>query len=66
MAKYKLINDTTHKIWYTNNEKEKNQLLQRGFHIQNITASKNNTPTTKKRKAAVRNGKDKNRAEGDI
>ena len=31
MAKYKLINDVTHRIWYTDNEKEKNTLLERGF-----------------------------------
>lgn len=69
MAKYKLINDVTHRIWYTDNEKEKNQLLERGFHIQEQIVIREKQPTTKKRKAVSKNErkpKNQNRPKGDI
>lgn len=66
MAKYKLVNNLTHSIIYTNHEEKKNQLLEEGFHIQNPESDKGTTQTTKKRKAAVKNGKNKAKAEGNI
>ena len=69
MATYKLINESTHKIFYTDNEKEKNQLLERGFHIQNSNVDETKNPTTKKRKAVSKNErkpKNQNRPKGDI
>lgn len=46
MAVYKLINHTTKRIWYTNNEEKKNQLLNKGFNIY----GEDKKPTTRKRK----------------
>lgn len=61
MAKYKMINDETHSIWYTNSEKEKDQLLKRGFHIQETAHKATATTTTKKRKAVKKDeGKSEN------
>lgn len=47
--KYRLVNKYGNAVYYTDSEKEKNQLLDRGFHIQEI--EKPNIPTAKKRKA---------------
>ena len=46
MAKYKLLNEETHSIVYTNRENRKNQLLNKGFNICEKTTSKK----TKERK----------------
>ena len=59
MVKYKLINNETHKIIYTNNEKEKEQLLEKGFYINGIPPQKANTTKTKKRKAVTTSEKGK-------
>ena len=55
MAKYKLINNKTHSIWYTNSEKEKDQLLKRGFYIKEAQPKVTAAPTAKKRKAVKKN-----------
>lgn len=60
--KYRLVNKYGNAVYYTDNEKEKNQLLDRGFHIQEI--EKPSKPTTKKRKAVIKDEskpEDKNR-----
>lgn len=56
--KYRLLNEWGNRVIYTDNEREKNTLLDKGFHID----KEYNKP---KRKAAVKN-ENKNRAEGDI
>lgn len=63
MAKYKLINNGTHRIWYTNNEKVKAKLLEEGYHIDT-----GKVKTTKKRKVAGTNGRkeNKNNPKSDI
>lgn len=69
MSKYRLVSEYGNRVIYTDNEKEKNQLLERGFYIQNPDVSKTKAPTTKKRKAVSKNerkSENKNRAEGDI
>ena len=65
MAKYKLVNNLTHSIIYTDHEERKNQLLKEGFYIHDNKSESSTTQTTKKRKAAVKN-ENKNRAESDI
>ena len=54
MSKYKLINDSTREIWYTDNEKKKTELISKGYHIYEDGA-KVKAPTTKRRKAAKKN-----------
>lgn len=56
--KYRLLNEWGNRVIYTDNEREKNTLLDKGFHID----KEYNKP---KRKAAVKN-ENKNRAESDI
>ena len=56
--KYRLLNEWGNRVIYTDNEREKNTLLDKGFHID----EEYNKP---KRKAAVKN-ENKNRAESDI
>lgn len=54
MVKYKLINEETHSIWYTDNEKKKAELISKGYHIYEDKAEVK-APTTKRRKAAKKN-----------
>lgn len=56
--KYRLLNEWGNRVIYTDNEREKNTLLYKGFHID----EEYNKP---KRKVAVKN-ENKNRAESDI
>ena len=56
--KYRLLNEWGNRVIYTDNEREKNTLLDKGFHID----EEYNKP---KRKAAVKN-ENQNRAESDI
>ena len=53
MKKYRLVNAYGNRVVYTNSEKEKNQLLKRGFYIHEEKT--NPTQTVKKRKAAKKN-----------
>lgn len=62
MAKYRLLNEYGNRVFYTDNEREKNSLLDKGFHIENLpkaketkTAVKENTEPKAKRKAVKKN-----------
>lgn len=57
--KYRLLNEWGNRVIYTENEREKNILLEKGFHID----EEYNKP---KRKAATKNEQNKNHTESDI
>lgn len=57
--KYRLLNEWGNRVIYTENEREKNILLEKGFHID----EKFNKP---KRKVVTTSEQNKDRAEGDI
>ncbi len=61
MAKYKLINEITHSIIYTDSEKKKNRLLERGFHIYGAEKNIKQAPTAKRRKAVKREDEGNNK-----
>lgn len=62
MAKYRLLNEYGNRVIYTDNEREKNSLLEKGFHIENLPKAKDtkaevkqNTEPKAKRKAVKKN-----------
>lgn len=55
MEKYRLVNAYGNRVVYTNSEKEKDQLLKRGFYIQEAQPKVTAAPTAKKRKAVKKN-----------
>ena len=57
--KYRLVSEYGNCVMYTENEREKNTLLERGFHID----EKFNKP---KRKVVTTSEQNKDRAESDI
>lgn len=57
--KYRLLNEWGNRVIYTENEREKNTLLERGFHID----EEYNKP---KRKAVKKDEQNKDHTESDI
>ena len=49
MAKYRLLNEYGNRVIYTDNEREKNSLLEKGFHIDEEIKPKKEIKTEEKK-----------------
>lgn len=58
-AKYRLLSEWGNRVVYTNDEREKNSLLDKGFHIDEEwqKPEKNHTPAPKKRKVVKKDAR---------